>query len=109
MNAPGVWLVITGLTAATVLTRAGLLLLGERLPLPPRVQRALRYAPACALAAIVAPDLLLEGARLNLSFSNYRLLAALVGLLTFWGTRSMLWTLASGMAAFTALRLLWPH
>jgi branched-subunit amino acid transport protein len=108
VNAPYVWLVIAGLTATTVLTRAGLLLLGDRLPLPPRAQRALRYAPACALAAIVAPDLLLEGAHLNLSFTNHRLLAALVGALVFLGTRSMLWTLASGMAVFTALRLLWP-
>ncbi|MCU0686739.1 MAG: AzlD domain-containing protein [Polyangiaceae bacterium] len=106
MNAPYVWLVIAGLTATTVLTRAGLLLLGERLPLPSRVQRALRYAPACALAAIVAPDLLLEGAQLNLSFSNHRLLAALAGTLVFLRTRSMLGTIACGMAVFTALRLL---
>lgn len=106
MNAPYVWLVVAGLTATTVLTRAGLLLLGERLPLPSRVQRALRYAPACALAAIVAPDLLLEGARLNLSFANYRLLAALAGTLVFLRTRSTLGTIAAGMAVFTILRLL---
>lgn len=106
MSPAGVWLVIAGLTATTVLTRAGLLLLGDRLTLPPRVERALRYAPACALAAIVAPDLLLAGGRLDLSFGNHRLLAGLVSVAVFLRTRSMLWTLAAGMAAFTALRLL---
>ncbi|MCU0951275.1 MAG: AzlD domain-containing protein, partial [Burkholderiaceae bacterium] len=38
------WLVIVGLTAVTVLTRSFFLVLGDRIPLPERVQHALRYA-----------------------------------------------------------------
>ncbi|WP_375509273.1 porin, partial [uncultured Caballeronia sp.] len=42
---------------ATVATRAGFLLVSPRIGLPARVERALRYAPACALAAIIAPEI----------------------------------------------------
>ena len=41
--------------------RGSSLRLGERGRLPPALQRALRYAPAAALPALVMPDLLLDG------------------------------------------------
>ena len=51
-----VWSVILGLTGVTVLTRSFFLVLGDRIPLPERLQHAMRYAPACALAApLLAP------------------------------------------------------
>ena len=50
-----IWSVIIGLTGVTVLTRSFFLVLGDRIPLPERVQHAMRYAPACALAALIAP------------------------------------------------------
>lgn len=46
------------LTLCSVLTRAGFMLFGDYIPLPDGVRRALRYAPAAALTAIVVPDLL---------------------------------------------------
>ncbi len=63
----GLWLwlafVLMGLT--TVGTRGSFILLGEKGRLPPALQRALRYAPAAALSALVLPDLLLDGATLS--------------------------------------------
>jgi len=44
----------------TVGTRGSFILLGEKGRLPPAMQRALRYAPAAALSALVMPDLLLD-------------------------------------------------
>lgn len=52
------WLTFILIGLATTLPRASFIVLGSRVNLPPVVQRALRYAPAAALAAIVAPDVL---------------------------------------------------
>ena len=46
------WLIFIVLGLATTLPRASFIVLGNRFSLPPRLQRALRYAPAAALAAI---------------------------------------------------------
>jgi branched-subunit amino acid transport protein len=41
------------------------IVLGERAALPENLQKALRYAPAAALAAIVAPDIFVAGGELT--------------------------------------------
>jgi len=51
-----IWIVIFSLWLATFIARSGFWLAGNRINLPQRVQEALRYAPACALAAIIVPD-----------------------------------------------------
>lgn len=56
-------LMVMGLT--TVGTRGSFILLGEKGRLPPALQRALHYAPAAALSALVMPDLLLDGGELT--------------------------------------------
>ena len=44
---------------ATHLPRGSFIVAGSRARLPEQLQRALRYAPAAALAALVFPDMLL--------------------------------------------------
>jgi branched-subunit amino acid transport protein len=99
------WLAIVGIGLTGVVTRCSFLVLGERLRLPPLAERALKHAPAAALAAIVAPALVLHGGRLDLAPGNFRLLAAIAAAVVMWKTRSMLWTMAAGLVAFTLLRL----
>ncbi len=71
MMAPSdIWLTIAGLTAITIVTRNVFLLLGHRVTLPQRVQHALRYAPACALVALIAPELMLNTATMTLDPAN---------------------------------------
>lgn len=57
----GIWLwaafVLLALT--TLLTRGSFIVIGERGRLPAVLLRALRYAPAAALSALIVPDLLL--------------------------------------------------
>jgi len=55
------WLTLLAIGSTTVITRGSFILLGEKGRLPPAFQRALRYAPAAALSALVVPDLLLDG------------------------------------------------
>ena len=70
------WIAFVLLGITTLLTRGSFIVIGERGRLPATLQRALRYAPAAALSALVMPDLLLvQGA---VQPFNPKLLAALV-------------------------------
>jgi branched-subunit amino acid transport protein len=57
----GIWLwaAFVLLAVTTLVTRGSFIVIGERGRLPAVVQRALRYAPAAALSALIVPDLLL--------------------------------------------------
>ncbi|GAB3457293.1 hypothetical protein GCM10027321_12020 [Massilia terrae] len=100
------WIVIVALAATTVLTRSGIVLLGHRVMLPRRVQEMLRFAPACALAAIVVPDLVVNHAgQPDLRLANPRLLAALLALGYYLLRRNLLQSIVFGMLVFTLLRV----
>jgi branched-subunit amino acid transport protein len=102
-----IWLVIFVLALATAATRSGFWLAGHRVTIPKRVQEMLRYAPACALAAIVAPDLILAAdGQPVLDASNLKLVAGIVATVYYLLRRNMLETIIFGMAFFTALRLI---
>ncbi|WLI88585.1 AzlD domain-containing protein [Massilia sp. R2A-15] len=101
-----IWAVIGVLTVATAATRSSFWLVGHHITIPKRVQEVLRYAPACALAAIIAPDLLLGNAgQLQLTVTNPKLLAGLAAVLFYLVRRNMLQTIVFGMVVFTGLRL----
>lgn len=106
MSAGDIWFTIILLTVATILTRGSFFLLGDAVKLPPKLQYALRYAPAAALAAIVAPDLVLsDGGGMQAIWANPKLLAGIGAALFFLATRHLLGTIVAGMALYTMLRL----
>ncbi|QAU33649.1 AzlD domain-containing protein [Janthinobacterium sp. 17J80-10] len=103
-----VWITIGLMFVATVVTRSSFFMLGDAVKLPDWMRHALRYAPAAALAAAIAPDLLLAtggAGNLTLTPINPKLLAAAGAAAFFMATRHMLGTIAVGMALFTAFRL----
>lgn len=104
MSDLSVWIVIVGLTLVTVATRSAFLVLGERFALPERVQHGLRYAPACALVALIAPELVVSNGALALSLANPKLMAGLAAGGVMLATRSMMAAMAVGMLVFTGLR-----
>ncbi|UWX69678.1 AzlD domain-containing protein [Burkholderia gladioli] len=101
-----VWWTIAGMTVVTALTRALFLIGGERTMLPERAQRALRYAPAAALVAVVLPDVLETPAGISFSLANHDFYVAAAGLAWFLWRRSMIGTIVVGMLVSTALRLI---
>lgn len=105
MSEAAVWLVIFGLTAVTVATRSSFLVLGRRYTLPERLQHALRYAPVCALVALITPELAFANGTLALTLDNPRLVAGLAAAVVMAMTRNMIAAMAVGMAGFWALRL----
>lgn len=99
---------VAGLTAVTVLSRNLFLLSRRPMPLPARVKIALRFAPAAALAAVVAPELFLLT---PLGPPWVKLGAAVVAAGYFFARRGILGTILSGMLAFWALGWIprvWP-
>jgi len=99
--------VIIGLALSTFVTRTSFLLAGSRLRLNPRIESALRYAPVCTLAAIIAPDVLMHGpgATLDLSPLNPRLIGVLAAGLWLCWSRSIIGCLTLGMAACSLARV----
>ena len=100
-----VWLAILLLALCTVLTRSSFMVLGDKVPLPEGVRRALRYAPAAALVAIVVPDLLPWSLATGPVF-DIKIVAAAVAAAVMVLTRSTLAMIFTGMAAFWLLRWL---
>jgi len=101
-----IWLVIGVLVIATAATRSSFWLVGHHINIPKRVQEMLRYAPACALAAIIAPDVLMNDGHVQLGLGNPKLIAAAVSVIFYLLRRNMLQTIVVGMVVFTGLRLL---
>lgn len=104
MSSTQIWLTIVGLTAVTILTRNVFLLLGHRVTLPERAQHALRYAPACALVALIAPELLLAPQTFAIDLLNPKLLASIATVATLLLARRAVVAIAIGMLVFTLLR-----
>jgi branched-subunit amino acid transport protein len=101
-----IWLTILALGCATAATRSSFWLIGHHIAIPTRVQGMLRYAPSCALAAIIGPDLLLDPAgAVDLGVHNYKLFAGIAAGAYYLVRKSMLETIVFGMLAYTALRL----
>ena len=96
---------IVGLALTTIATRASFFMLPPSVSLPSRVERALRYAPACALTAIVVPGVFTRDGSFYLSVHNDQMWAVLIAAGVFYRTRNMMLMMAIGMAVFTVLRL----
>ena len=105
MNYDGsLWLIFILIGLATTLPRASFIVLGSRVTLPSVLQRALRYAPAAALAAIVAPDVLVVGGQIDVL--NPKLAAAGVAVATASLWRNPWLPFIAGMGALHAVRYL---
>ena len=100
------WLIIIGMALVTYPVRLSVIaLLGEN-TLPAGLNRALRYVPPAALAAIIFPELLMPQGALDISPANLRLVAGLAAALVAWRTRRTLLPIGVGMALLWLLQLL---
>jgi len=106
MSAIEIWVTTIGLALVTFITRNFFIVLGDAVRLPERVQHALRYAPACALTALIAPDVLAQNGAWAIGLANPKLVGALIAILTMLATRNTLATMALGMSAFFLVRAL---
>ncbi|MFC3339712.1 AzlD domain-containing protein [Paracandidimonas soli] len=102
---PYILAVIAMLLLCSVLTRVGFFLFGDHVPLSEGVRRALRYAPAAALAAIIVPGMLPLAPGGTMTIAADQLLASLVAIFVCLRTRNAILVIVVGMAVFWGLRL----
>jgi branched-subunit amino acid transport protein len=91
------WVVILTLASGTFLLRSLPLWLHGRTPAPRWLERLLRHVPAAALTALVVPASLYTKSNGVYEVAPARILAAVAALLVAVRTRSVIWTLVTGM------------
>lgn len=98
-------LTILGLGVITVLTRAFFFLPRRELPMPGWLREGLRYAPLAALAAVVAPEVVMTQGALIETWRDARLYAVAAATAYYFWRRDILGTIVCGTAVMLALRL----
>lgn len=101
-----VWSVMIAVGLLSFVIRFFPMALLARLELPGLLKRALIYAPAAVMMAIIAPALFFPGGAPNIVFDMPRLTAAALAALIAWRTRSVLWTVVAGMCILWGLQAL---
>ena len=100
-----IWLIMIIAGLATFATRLSFILLLDRIRVPDWFRRGLCYVPVAVLSAIILPELTSPTGSLFLSWRNPQLLAGMVAILVAWRTKNVLLTIAVGMAALLAIKL----
>lgn len=103
---PEIVLLILGTAVVTLIPRVLPLALLSRFNLPNWFVRWLSYVPIAVLAALLAQSVLFSDGALNIALNNLALLAVIPTLLIAVRTRSLIWTVVTGVAAMALLRLL---
>jgi branched-subunit amino acid transport protein len=93
-----------GMALVTLVCRAFFLLPKEDLPMPRWLREGLHYAPIAALAAVVAPELVMTQGHLIDSWRDARIFGALAGLAFYAWRRSLFGTIVCGTGVMLALR-----
>lgn len=101
-----IWIGLIGLMGATALSRTLLILWPRDFHLPHRLQRALRFAPMAAIAAIIAPSVLLDAELRLVGVLDPKVIGAVVGITVWWFSRQMVACIGLGMLAFLAVKLI---
>ncbi len=96
--------VVVGMGLITFALRLSLILGVNRIRLPAPLRLSLKYAAPAVLSAIIFTELATPGGELNLSFTNWRLIAGIAGGLIAWRTRNVLLTIAGGMIVLWLLQ-----
>lgn len=96
--------VITGLAVITVVARSFFFITSRPWALPRWAERGLQYAPIAALAAVVVPEVVVTQGELIRGW-DARVFGAIAGGAVFFWRRSVLATIAAGMAVYLPLRL----
>lgn len=94
-----VWLIIAALAIGTFLIRFSFIGLTGNRPLPEGLLRYLRYTPVAVLPALVAPMLAWPAATDGVA-DPARLIAAAATVLVGWRSKSLLFAILAGLAAF---------
>lgn len=102
-------LTIFALVAISVLSRSFFFLSSNKWEMPRWAERGLQYAPIAALAAVIAPEIVMTQGQLIGTLKDARLFGVAAGLVYFFarrgGGQSVLGTIVAGMAVYLPLHI----
>jgi branched-subunit amino acid transport protein len=104
MSAWEIFFTSLGMAAITLVCRAFFMLPKEELPMPHWLREGLRYAPTAALAAVVAPELVLTQGHFIATWHDARVFGAVAGLAFYAWRGSLFGTIVCGTGVMLALR-----
>ncbi len=105
------WMLLTifGMACVTVVARSFFFISKKPWTLPPWAQRGLQYAPLAALAAVIAPEIVMSQGALIHTLQDARLYAAAAGIAYFYARKGagqvVLGTIVVGMAVYLPLHI----
>lgn len=101
--------VIVGLAGLSVLTRSFFYLSNKPWTLPRWARRGMQYAPVAAMAAVIAPELVMAQGELISSWKDARIFGAAAGAAWYFlhrtSRQAVLGTIAAGMAVYLPLHI----
>lgn len=98
------WLTMIAVGILTFGIRLSFIVILDRWQPPDLIQRSLRFVPVAVLTAIIVPELVMPGGRVDISIGNLRLLAGIVAILVAWKTKNIVWTIIAGMGVLLGLQ-----
>jgi len=103
-------LMILGMALINLVIRWPVYLFANHFRFPPIIERALAFVPVAVLTAIIVPTVLYpgDGTKLDISWHNQALLAALVACAVSYLAKNLFATIGAGVVAFLLLRWLLP-
>jgi branched-subunit amino acid transport protein len=93
-----------GMGVITLLCRSSFVMPKEDVPMPRWLREGLRYAPLAALAAVVAPELVLTQGHLVDTWRDARIFGGAAGLAFYAWRHSLFGTIVCGTGVMLALR-----
>ena len=93
-----------GMGVVVLLCRSSFMLSRDDLPMPQWLREGLRYAPIAALAAVVAPELVMTHGELISTWRDARIFGAAAGLAYYAWRGGLFGTIVCGTGAMLALR-----
>lgn len=104
MTGPEIFITTLGMALITLVCRCFFTVSERDLPMPNWLREGLRYAPIAALAAVVAPELVMTQGHLIDTWRDPRVFGALAGLAFYGWRRSLFGTIVCGTGVMLALR-----
>lgn len=104
MSGLEIFITSLGMAAIAFLCRSSFLLPKQDLPMPSWLRNGLRYAPLAALAAVVAPELVMAQGHLIDTWRDARIFGAAAGLAFYAWQKNLFGTIVCGTGVMVAVR-----
>jgi branched-subunit amino acid transport protein len=102
------WAVIVAVGLLNYLSRLSFIAVFAQRALPPLLARALKFVPAAMLTALIVPMIVAGPATISATWTDPKVLAAVLAGVAAFATRSTLMTLGLGMGSLWLLQWLYP-